>query len=128
MANQPKNDTRPARRTITLAQFKTELQAQDVPREHFAVKCVQCGTIQTRQDFVDAEIHPTIEESHRHWGFSCIGRWVKGVGCDWTLGGLFTIHTLEIIPEQEGEKPFPCFEPASREEAQAHFRKRVEPS
>lgn len=112
------------RRTITVDQFKAELMAQGVPREHFAVVCVSCGTPQSRQDFVDAGIHPTIEESQKHWGFSCIGRWKQaGKGCDWTLGGLFTIHTLEITQEGE-EKPFPCFEPATPEQAQQLMRDR----
>lgn len=106
-------------RKLTFDEFKAELSAQGVTREHFAVKCVQCGTVQSRQDFVDAGAAPTIEEAQRWWGFSCIGRFKGGVGCDWTLGGLFRIHTLEIDPSDGGE-PFPCFEPASPEEAQAH--------
>ena len=40
--------------------------------------------------------------------FSCIGRWVPGIGCDWTLGGLLRIHTLEVINGQ-GDK-IPVFE------------------
>jgi hypothetical protein len=42
------------------------------------------------------------------WVFmSCEGRYTKGVGCDWTLGGLFRIHTLEVV--REGDV-VPCFE------------------
>lgn len=112
-----------SRRLITIAEFKAELTAQDVPREHFAVVCVQCGTVQSRQDFVDAGVFPTVEEAQSQWGFSCIGRSVAGRGCDWTLGGLFHIHKLEVDPGG-GEKPFPCFEPATAEQAQAHMRRR----
>jgi len=107
-------------RKLTFDQFKTELQAQGVPPEHFAVVCVHCGEVQSRQDFVDAGIHPTIEEAQRHWGFSCIGRWDVGRGCDWTLGGLFTLHTLEL-DLGDGKKPLPCFEPATPEQAQANM-------
>lgn len=111
------------RRRITFAEFKTELQNQGVPREHFAVRCVQCGTVQSRQDFVDAGIHPTIKDAQKHWGYSCIGRWVAGKGCDWTLGGLFQIHTLEIDFE-DGSDPLPMFEPATPEQAQSHAKGR----
>jgi len=109
------------RRTITFDQFKAELSAQGVDREHFAVRCVACGTVQSRQDFVNAGIHPTIEEAQKHWGFSCIGRWKPGKGCDWTLGGLLHIHTLEIDFGAE-EFKLPCFEPASAAGAQANAR------
>lgn len=106
-------------RRITFEEFKAELEAQGVPREHYAVVCVSCGTVQSRQDFVDAGVHPTIEEAQRHWGFSCIGRWHPMRGCDWTLGGLFRIHKLEV-KGTDGEF-FPCFVPATPEQAQAHF-------
>lgn len=58
-------------------------------------KCASCGGIQSLQDFIDAGI----EEPLGIFYFSCIGRWVKGRGCDWTLGGLFQIHTTEVIGE-----------------------------
>jgi len=109
-------------RTITIEEFKNELIAQGVTREHFAVVCVQCGTVQSRQDFVNAKVHPNIEEAQRHWGFSCIGRWVEGTGCDWSLGGLFRIHKLELINGDESD-PFPCFEPATPQQAQKHSTK-----
>jgi hypothetical protein len=35
--------------------------------------------------------------------FNCEGRYTAGVGCDWTLGGLFQIHTLEVY-NQKGER------------------------
>ena len=108
-------------RKITLQQFKSELTAQGVPREHFAVVCVSCGTVQSRQDFVKAGASPTIEAAQLYWGFSCIGRHNPAIGCDWTLGGLFTIHTLEIDTE-DGEKPFPCFEPATPGQALEHAK------
>jgi hypothetical protein len=38
-------------------------------------------------------------------------------GCDWTLGGLFTIHEL-IVVDEDG-KDNPLFVPATADEAQA---------
>ena len=66
--------------------------------------CPNCGHIQCAQDFIDAEI----DQWRDVFFFSCIGRWKKGVGCDWTLGGLLQIHQTEVISES-GEK-VPVFE------------------
>lgn len=44
------------------------------------------------------------EEASQYIGFSCIGRFNnKRTGCDWTLGGLFRIHELEVITD-DGER------------------------
>lgn len=110
-------------RKITLDELREELLAQGVPWEHLAFKCVSCGAIQSRQDLVDAGAAPTIEDAQRYWGFSCIGRFRRGVGCDWTLGGLFRIHVLEVDPG-DGKEPFPCFEVATAEEAREHLATR----
>lgn len=68
-------------------------------------KCVQCGGVQCGQDFIDAGV----KDPENYVYFSCIGRFVKDRGCDWTLGGLFRIHKMEV--EFEGKK-IPVFEPA----------------
>ena len=73
-------------------------------------KCIRCGHVQTAQDFIDLGI----ENWDGVFYYSCIGRWKKGVGCDWTLGGLFQIHTKEVFGE-EG-KPIPVFEYAKEGE------------
>ena len=78
-------------------------------RKNWKVKCAKCGEVQSIQDFVDQGI----KEPTNFWGFSCIGRWDKKRGCDWTLGGLFQIHTLEVI-DAEG-KAHPRFEVADNE-------------
>jgi hypothetical protein len=41
------------------------------------------------------------------------------VGCNWTLGGLFQMHALEVVTE-DGER-HPRFEVATPEEAKAHL-------
>lgn len=64
-------------------------------------KCVHCGNIQTAQDFKDIGVDPDDVVF-----FSCLGRWKKGIGCDWTLGGVFRIHKREVTYE---EKSIPVF-------------------
>ena len=41
-------------------------------------------------------------------------------GCDWTLGGMFQLHKLEVVTE-DGEH-YPRFEPCTPEEAQSHMK------
>lgn len=63
--------------------------------------CVSCGHVQCGHDFVEQlEISPAEAMSRVY--FSCIGRWVPGVGCNWTLGGLFQIHKREVR-DKDGE-------------------------
>ncbi len=69
-------------------------------------QCVKCGNIQCGKDFESIGLTP--EEIEKVVFFSCIGRWKKDVGCDWTLGGLFRIHKLEVT-NAEGV-PIPAFE------------------
>ena len=59
-------------------------------------KCAKCGETQTIQDFIDAGV----ENPERYVHFSCIGRWVKDRGCNWTLGGLFQFHKKEVINDE----------------------------
>ncbi len=47
--------------------------------------------------------------------YSCDGR-LGGKGCDWSLGGLLMIHTLEVISSTTGRYN-PSFELASKKEA-----------
>lgn len=61
--------------------------------KNWKFRCVRCGHVQSIQDFIDNKIPmPHVKVYH-----SCIGRWVKDVGCDWTLGGLIQIHEVEVI-------------------------------
>lgn len=66
-------------------------------------KCPNCGNTQTARDFIDNDI----EEPNNKVYFSCIGRYVKGKGCDWTLGGLFQIHKVSVLKDAQ---VFPVFE------------------
>jgi len=111
-------------RVISVEQFHQECQAQGVPHSiNVAFKCPVCKTIQCAADLIAASAGKNEEEVQKYLGFSCIGRFTHGKqGCDWTLGGLFKLHTLEI--EMPDGKKHPHFELATPEEAQAHITQR----
>lgn len=116
---------------ISIDDLHARFRAQGVSaREHIAFKCVVCGTVQSMASLQKAGC--PAEKSESQVGFSCEGRWSsagpwpanprkrlarKVRGCDWTLGGLFHIHKLEVV-NAEG-KAQPIFEIAAPEEAQA---------
>jgi hypothetical protein len=125
-------------KTITLTEFHAALAAQGVPREQFAMKCPVCSTVQTLGEFrkavaaaspehLRAYFGKTTIEPELHFGFDCIGRvtgtgpWVKdeapGRGCNWSLGGFFKAHVLEVTVADGTAQPI--FEPATPEEARA---------
>lgn len=58
-------------------------------------KCPHCWGTQTIQDFIDH----WVENWESKFFYSCIGRYVANRGCNWTLWGLFKIHTKEIITD-----------------------------
>lgn len=116
-------------RTITVDEFQTALKAQGVrSHEHFAFCCVMCGTIQSGRDLIDAGAGKDFDAIERYIGFSCVGRWTDagphkkgnppGRGCDWTLGGLFSMHDLAVTTPDG--KAHARFELATPEEAKAH--------
>lgn len=113
---------------IDVAEFHRRLKAQGVSNSnHFALVCPICGTAQSMASLVAAGATP--DQAERQIGFSCEGRltgagpWSekpkrrKVRGCDWSLGGLFRVHKLEVLTE-DGEAN-PRFEVATPEQAQA---------
>jgi hypothetical protein len=118
------------RRKITLEEFRAQLIAQGVSSEkHAAFKCPICGTVQSMATLALAGVAEA--DCEKYIAFSCEGRftgagpWTQGKkkqvqraqrGCDWTLGGLFQLHTLEVVTPDG--KIHPRFEFASPEEAQ----------
>ena len=112
------------RKVINEIEYAKLLDAQEVPKMDYAVKCCMCGTVQSARDFLNLGIAPS--EIGKYLGFSCIGRFM-GAGspratpdskpCNWTLGGLFKTHKLEV--ELRDGKRMPVFEPATKKEAQA---------
>ena len=115
-------------RRLTIAEFRAELMAQGVPDvTHAAVKCPICGTVQSMADFIAAGA--ARDEAEHAIAYECVGRYTgagpfktswrkQAKGCDWTLGGFFKLHQLEVIDEN-GEA-HPRFEIATPAEAQAH--------
>lgn len=121
--------------TITLAQAHERMQAQGVSHQrHFAFRCPLCSTVQSMASLVAAGAPK--EKVHVYIAFSCEGRF-SGAGpaaaandkspkaearrsvrgCDWTLGGLFKLHRLQISYPDGNVKP--SFEIAGASEAQA---------
>ncbi|HBZ67561.1 MAG TPA: hypothetical protein DEO70_12055 [Bacteroidales bacterium] len=77
----------------------------------WAFKCPACGNIQTIQDFLDHNI----ETPEKKVYFNCIGRYINGIGCNWSLGGLLKIHTCTVIKDAQ---PFPVFKMATIDESE----------
>ena len=93
------SNTYPGRRRITRDEWLAEGTSRFGPKgRDWKFKCVRCGNVQSAHDFL--ALGMPIEEIPKFVFFSCIGRWTKERGCDWTLGGLFQIHTLEVIDEK----------------------------
>jgi len=113
---------------VSLTEFQKMLKAQGLPREDYAFKCPVCGTIQSARDLIAAGAGKTFEEVERYLAFSCVGRWTgigqhkldrePGWGCDWTLGGLLKVHSVEVVTRAG---IFPRFEPVTPEEAKKHL-------
>lgn len=100
---------------LEIDEFHARLKLQGVSSlGHVCLVCPVCGTPQSRASLEAAGA--TAEEAERIFGFSCEGRltkvgpWpgstdrsAKAVarrkvrGCDWTLGGLFKLHVLEVV-------------------------------
>lgn len=96
------------RRQITLREFIAEGEKRfGEDRRKWLFLCPSCGTVQSSEDF--RSVGQSDKEINRNIAFSCIGRFDETKGCDWTLGGLLRIHTLEVLPPDGGD-PQPYFE------------------
>jgi hypothetical protein len=104
----------PGAERITVEEAHRRMKAQGVSaREHVALKCPMCGTVQSMATLLKAGANADNVESFI--GYSCEGRfsdagpWPSPAdksqraarrrrvrGCDWTLGGLFHLHKLEV--------------------------------
>lgn len=114
-------------RKISIEEFHSELRAQGVSgKHHLAFRCPMCGTIQSATSLIKAGAGKDFEQVEKFLGFSCVGRFTNagpprkkpdGQPCDWTLGGLFQFHELEVI-DTDGQS-HPRFEIATAAEAAA---------
>ena len=100
--------------TMTVKEFREICKGQGVPKEKIQFVCPLCGTIQCAQDLIDAGAGKNFDDVSIYLGFSCVGRFTKagpprkkqdGKPCNWTLGGLFRMHELEVIDEEGKHHP-----------------------
>lgn len=81
----------------SLDEWLKEAEARFGPDEgKIAFRCPACGHIQTLKDFKDHGIDPNLAYQE------CIGRHVKGVGCDWTAYGL--LRSSNIVVTEDGKE------------------------
>lgn len=115
-------------KTLTLEQFQASMLSQAVPREHMAVVCPMCKTVQSGADMIKVGAGQSMDQVGAYLGFSCVGRFTgaeaprkspDGKPCNWTLGGLLSLHELEVITPDGVSHPH--FEPESPEAARAHM-------
>lgn len=116
--------------TMTLDEFRAELQSQGVGHEDFAFVCPRCKCVQSARDLIAAGAGATFDEVEKYLGFSCMGRWTgasaprsvpDGLPCNWTLGGLFGMYELVVVTP-DGER-HPRFMPGTPEQARAHAQR-----
>jgi hypothetical protein len=68
-------------------------------RNQWRFKCAKCGHVQSAAS-VHSHKPEIMPEQARAWIHqNCEGRYISGHGCDWSLHGLFRIHTLAVILE-----------------------------
>jgi hypothetical protein len=115
-------------KTMTVEEFHAECKAQGVKSSmDTALICPRCGTVQSARDLIAAGAGVDFDAVGKYLGFSCVGRFTgaesprktpDGKPCNWTLGGLFALHKLEVITPDG--KRHPRFELASPVQAQRH--------
>ena len=99
---------------MTLKEFRDIVRSQNVAIEDVTFRCPKCNTLQSANDLIKAGAGENFGEVEEYLAFSCVGRFNSEKGCDWTLGGLFKIHELEVVTPN-GEK-HPYFMPVTKEE------------
>lgn len=97
------------KRTITHAQWLMrgrQLYGRNMAAWMF--RCIQCGHVQsidgTRKAMeLRGKKHEVPERLGNMIYFSCEGRWNDRVGCDWTLGGLFSGGVTSVVKPDGSE-------------------------
>lgn len=104
-------------KTVTLEDFQTEGERRfGKERKNWQLQCPQCKQAMIAEDYRAAGV--LVDDINKYVGFSCVGRFNDGKkGCDWTLGGLFQIHELEIQDEEGNMHPHFDFPPEEQDES-----------
>jgi len=59
-------------------------------------KCPSCGHVQSINSMLKHTPSLKADDIVNMVFFNCEGRYNEKYGCDWTLGGLFQIHKVEV--------------------------------
>lgn len=59
-------------------------------------KCPSCNHVQSINLMLQHNPSLKAEEIQNSVFFNCEGRYTERYGCDWSLGGLFQIHKVEV--------------------------------
>lgn len=93
-------------KTCTVEEFEGMIKAQNRDSiDDVTFQCPRCKTVQSARDLINAGAGKDFDDVEKYLAFSCVGRWDKDKGCDWTLGGLFRIHELEVITPDGKKHP-----------------------
>jgi len=98
-------------KTVSWEEWKAEgvkLFGKDITDWRF--KCPGCNNTQTMKEFINLGMDKA--EAATRFYYSCIGRWDKSQGCDYTSGGLINIAPIKVI---RGDEEFHVFEFAEEE-------------
>lgn len=64
--------------------------------KHWQFKCPACGHVQSIESVIEHDKTMKPGRVSEWIYYNCEGRHNPRYGCDWTLGGIFTIHRLEV--------------------------------
>ncbi|WOD12758.1 VVA0879 family protein [Pseudomonas sp. NyZ704] len=113
---------------MTIEDLRSAAREQSPSAVDVVYKCPRCGTLQTSNDLIAAGAGEDYESVSKYIGFSCVGRFTgkggpsqekgKNHGCNWTLGGMFQMHELEVVTPDG--KRHPLFELVSKDDAEAY--------
>ena len=79
--------------------------------KNWSFVCPSCGHIQSIKSVLEHNPSLDLKDVQNWIHYNCEGRYNEGNGCNWTLGGLFHIHKIEII---YNGKNIPSFEFAKK--------------
>lgn len=115
------------RHKISVLKLHEAVMAQGVSKDDIAFICPMCKCVQSPRDFYNVGAGTKFEDVQAFLNYSCVGRWISagsprekpdGAPCNWTLGGMLQMHTLEVVDDDGNVTP--SFEPASARQALQH--------